>query len=57
MLVKGEMLLRLVDQMLVWVVEELDKGIVAGSLGFLESSWTTSHAVSHSRSMLEMSVW
>ena len=43
--------------MLVWVVEELDKGIVAGSSGFLESSWTTSHAVSHSRSMLEMSIW
>ena len=43
--------------MLVWVVEELDRRNVAGSLAFLESSWKTSHVVSPSRSMLEMSIW
>ena len=39
-----------------WVVEELDGGIVAGSLmAFLESSEKTFHTISHSRSILVMS--
>ena len=42
--------------MLVWLVEEIDRGIVAGSLRFLESPGKTSHTVSHSRSMLAMSL-
>ena len=43
--------------MLVWhvvelMVEELDRGIVAGSsMGFLQSSRKISHIVSHSRSI------
>ena len=37
------------------MVEELDGGIVAGSLmGFSESSQKTSHIVSHSRSISAM---
>ena len=39
-----------------WLVEELDGGILAGSLiGFLESSGKTSHTGSHSCLILAMS--
>ena len=39
-----------------WLVEELDGGILAGSpTGFLESSRKTSHTISHSRSISAMS--
>ena len=37
-----------VEEVLVWLVEELDGGTVVGSLiGFLESSGKASHRVSH----------
>ena len=47
----------MVEEMLVrLMVEEIDEGIVAGSLlGFLESSGKTSHIVFHSRSISAMS--
>ena len=39
-----------------WLVEELDGGIVAGApMGFSESSAKTSHTVSHSCSISAMS--
>ena len=40
--------------MLGWLMEELDRGIVAGSLRFSESSGKTSHNFSLSRSLLAM---
>ena len=39
-----------VEEMLVWGMEGLMRGIVAGSLGLSESSGKTSHTVSHSSS-------
>lgn len=51
------MLLLAVKKMLVWVVEELDREIVAGFLRFLENSAKTFHTISHSCSMLAMSFW
>ena len=43
--------------MIVWLVEELDGGTVAGSLiGFLESSGKSSHTVSHYCSISVMSI-
>ena len=51
------MLLLAVKKMLAWVVEELDREIVAGFLRFLENSAKTFHTISHSCSMLAMSFW
>lgn len=48
-------MLLVVEEILVWLVEELDRGIVAGSLRSLESSGKTSDIVSHSCSILLMS--
>ena len=38
-----------VEEGLMWLVEGLVRGIVAGSLGLFESSEKTSHTFSHSR--------
>ena len=44
----GGMVWRVVEEVLVWLVKELDGGIIAGFLMiFLESSGKTSHTVSH----------
>ena len=42
-------------EMLVWLVEKVDRGVDAGSLRSSESSWKTSHTESHSCSMPAMS--
>lgn len=50
-----EILLRVVEETLVGVMEELDRSIVAGSFRFLESTVKVSHTVSHYRLMLVVS--
>ena len=52
----GDILLWVVDEIMVQLKVELDKGIIAASLKFLGGSEKTSYTVSHSCSMLIMSL-